>query len=56
MKEDLIFMLAAVLMAVSAQGVSADELPNEAATIEGNQFQAAMVGSTCRKQLAHQQD
>ena len=41
-KKDLIFYAgAAVLMAVSAQGVSADELvSNEAATTEGNQFQA----------------
>ena len=41
-KKDLIFYAgAAVLMAVSAQGVSADELvPNEAATTEGNQVQA----------------
>jgi len=41
-KKDLIFYAgAAVLMAVSAQGVSADELvSNEAATTEGNQVQA----------------
>ena len=41
-KKDLIFYAgAAVLMAVSAQGVSADELVlNEAATTEGNQVQA----------------
>jgi len=41
-KKDLIFYAgAAVLMAVSAQGVSADELvSNEATTTEGNQIQA----------------
>ena len=41
-KKDLIFYAgAAVLMAVSAQGVSADELvSNEATTTEGNQVQA----------------
>ena len=41
-KKDLIFYAGvAVLMAVSAQGVSADELvSNEAATTEGNQVQA----------------
>ena len=41
-KKDLIFYAgAAVLMAVSAQGVSADELvSNEAATTKGNQVQA----------------
>ena len=41
-KKDLIFYAgAAVLMAVSAQGVSADELvSNETATTEGNQVQA----------------
>ena len=41
-KKDLIFYAgAAVLMAVSAQGVSADELvSNEVATTEGNQVQA----------------
>ena len=41
-KKDLIFYAgAAVLMAVSAQGVSADEMvSNEAATTEGNQVQA----------------
>ena len=41
-KKDLIFYAeAAVLMAVSAQGVSADELvSNEAATTEGNRVQA----------------
>ena len=41
-KKDLIFYAgAAVLMAVSAQGVSADELAsNEATTTEGNQVQA----------------
>ena len=41
-KKDLIFYAgAAVLMAVSARGVSADELvSNEAATTEGNQVQA----------------
>ena len=41
-KKDLIFYAgAAVLMAVSAQGVSADEVvSNEAATTEGNQVQA----------------
>ena len=41
-KKDFIFYAgAAVLMAVSAQGVSADELvSNEAATTEGNQVQA----------------
>ena len=41
-KKDLVFYAgAAVLMAVSAQGVSADELvSNEAATTEGNQVQA----------------
>ena len=41
-KKDLVFYAgAAVLMAVSAQGVSADELVlNEAATTEGNQVQA----------------
>lgn len=41
-KKDLIFYAgAAVLMAVSAQGVNADELvSNEAATTEGNQVQA----------------
>ena len=41
-KKDLIFYAgAAVLMAVSAQGVSADELVlNEATTTEGNQVQA----------------
>ena len=44
-KKDLIFYAgAAVLMAVSAQGVSADELvSNEAATTEGNQVQAEKV-------------
>ena len=41
-KKDLIFYAgAAVLMAVSAQGVSADELVSkEVATTEGNQVQA----------------
>ena len=44
-KKDLIFYAgAAVLMAVSAQGVSADELvSNEATTTEGNQVQAEKV-------------
>ena len=44
-KKDLIFYAgAAVLMAVSAQGVSADELvSNEAATTEGKQVQAEKV-------------
>ena len=44
-KKDLIFYSgAAVLMAVSAQGVSADELvSNEATTTEGNQVQAEKV-------------
>ena len=44
-KKDLVFYAgAAVLMAVSAQGVSADELvSNEAATTEGNQVQAEKV-------------
>ena len=44
-KKDLIFYAgAAVLMAVSAQGVSADELvSNEAATTEGNQVQAEIA-------------
>ena len=40
-KKDLIFYAgAAVLMAVSAQGVSADELVSKEATTEGNQVQA----------------
>ena len=40
-KKDLIFYAgAAVLMAVSAQGVSADELVSKEATSEGNQVQA----------------
>ena len=40
-KKDLIFYAgAAVLMAVSAQGVSADELVSNEATTEGNQVQA----------------
>ena len=40
-KKDLIFYAgAAVLMAVSAQGVSADELASNEATTEGNQVQA----------------
>ena len=40
-KDFIIYAGAAVLMAVSAQGVSADELvSNEAATTEGNQVQA----------------
>ncbi|MDN5023531.1 GBS Bsp-like repeat-containing protein [Streptococcus parasanguinis] len=44
-KKDLIFYAgAAVLMAVSAQGVSADELvSNEATTTEGNQVQAEIA-------------
>ena len=44
-KKDLIcYAGAAVLMAVSAQGVSADELvSNEATTTEGNQVQAEKV-------------
>ena len=43
-KKDLIFYAgAAVLMAVSAQGVSADELVSKEATSEGNQVQAEKV-------------
>ena len=43
-KKDLIFYAgAAVLMAVSAQGVSADEVVSKEATSEGNQVQAEKV-------------
>ena len=54
-KKDLIFYAgAAVLMAVSAQGVSADELvSNEAATTEGNQVQAEKAPEVAVAEKSH---